>query len=271
MTIHEEIRSLLPEACPYGCEIHFYEEIDSTNRLAKELAAKGAPEGAVVLANKQTSGRGRLGRSFHSPEGGLYLSVIVRPILHSTDMMAVTACTASAVHGALRDFGINTKIKWVNDLFLNGRKLCGILCEGGFHPKTGTLSYLVIGIGVNLYPDPALPPELSGIVTDIASETGMHISRNVLTASILKHLHGCLSDLPSRSFLSVYTEQSYTIGKYVIVSRPVSDFVSRETREERGLAVGYSRDAGLIVRFSDGAEEVITSGTAFFADDTLSI
>lgn len=267
MTIQDEIQRLLPETCPLGREIHFYEEIDSTNRLAKELAADGAAEGTVILADRQSAGRGRLGKSFHSPAGGLYLSVIVRPDLYITDMMAVTACAATAVHAALQDFGIIAKIKWVNDLFLHDRKICGILCEGGFQPGTAALSYLVIGIGLNLQPDAALPPELAGIVTDLATETGQSLSRNAVTAAILHHLHRFLSEIGKRTFLSAYTEHSYTIGKRVIVSRPVSDDVSHETKEECARAIGYTSNAGLIVQFADGTYKVITSGTARFADE----
>ncbi len=263
MTVQEEIKALLPAHCRLGQEVHFYEEIDSTNRLAKELAAEGTAEGTVILADRQTAGRGRLGKSFHSPAGGLYLSVILRPKLPLSDMMAVTACAASAVHAALADLGIITKIKWVNDLFLNDRKICGILCEGGFHPQNGSMEFLVIGIGLNLRPDAALPAELTDIVTDIRTETGQDLSRNAVAASILTHLNVFMDGITERSFLPVYTMHSYTIGKQVIVSRTLSGKVSHETL---GLAVGYSHDAGLIVRFSDGNEEIITTGTAVFPD-----
>ncbi len=263
MNVQEEIRTLLPADCKLGQTVHYYEEIDSTNRLAKELARDGAAGGTVILADRQTAGRGRLGKSFHSPAGGLYLSVILRPDLPFSDMMAVTACTASAVHEALADFGIITKIKWVNDLFLNDRKICGILCEGGFHPQNGLMEFLVVGIGLNLYPDAALPAELADIVTDIRTETGHNLSRNAVAASILTQLNVFMDGITERSFLPVYTKYSYTIGKQVIVSRTLSGNVSHETL---GLAVGYSRDAGLIVRFSDGNEEIITTGTAVFAD-----
>ncbi len=263
MTVQEEISALLPADCKLGQTVHFYEEIDSTNRLAKQLAADGAADGTVILADRQTAGRGRLGKSFHSPAGGLYLSVILRPKLSPSDMMAVTACAAAAVHESLADFGITAKIKWVNDLFLNDRKICGILCEGGFHPQNGSMEYLVIGIGLNLRPDPALPSELTDIVTDIRTETGQELSRNAIAASILKHLEAFMGNIAERSFLPIYTKHSYTIGKQVIVSRTMSENVSHETL---GLAVGYSRDAGLIVRFPDGCEEVITTGTAVFPE-----
>ncbi len=260
MSVQDEIRTTLPKGCLLGQEIHYHEEIDSTNSLAKELAAQGAVHGTAVIADRQTAGRGRLGKSFHSPQGGMYLSVILRPNLPLSDMMAVTACTACAVFSALLEFGITSDIKWVNDLFLHGRKICGILCEGGFDPQTGEMAYLVIGIGLNLRNDPDLPSELSQIVTDIQSETGLLISRNALTASILKHLERFMSEIRERTFLQIYTEHSYTLGKRVLVMHGEA--------EREGVAVGYAEDAGLIVQFPDGTESVIRTGTARFADES---
>lgn len=263
MTIQDEIRSFLLPDCSIGCEILHFREIDSTNRLAKELAAQGAPSGTVLLADRQTAGRGRMGKSFHSPEGGLYLSVLLRPALPLSDLMAATACAAAAVHSALCECGVMTKIKWVNDLFLHDRKICGILCEGGFPPQGTQMDYLIVGIGLNLTPDANLPAELVPIVTDIATETGLHLSKSAVTAQILQKLDEYITHLPERSFLPEYTSHSYTLGKRVAVSRVLSGNVSRETI---GTAVGFSQDAGLIVEFEDGVREVILSGTAVFAD-----
>lgn len=246
---------------PFSAPIFHMEETASTNADAKILAAQGALDGTVILADRQTAGRGRLGKSFHSPEGGLYMSIILRNAFPPSDLMAVTACTASAVFGALADFRIYPKIKWVNDLFLNDRKICGILCEGGFNPISEDLDYLVIGIGLNLYPDTHLPKELVPIVTDIQTETGLSLDKNAITSAILSHLQTLLSGIGERTFLPIYTEHSYTIGKQVLVSRKMSGNVSRETQ---GLAVGYSQNAGLIVRFPDGEEQEITTGTAIF-------
>ncbi len=246
---------------PFGAPVFHMEETASTNADAKILAAQGASHGTVILADRQTAGRGRLGKSFHSPEGGLYMSVILRNAIPPSDLMAVTACTASAVFHALAAFGVRPKIKWVNDLFLNDRKICGILCEGGFDPVSGNLDYLVIGIGLNLYPDAHLPEELVPIVTDILTESGKFLDRNSIVSAILCHLQTLLSGIGERTFLPIYTQHSYTIGKQVLVSRKMSGNVSRETQ---GLAVGYSRNAGLIVRFSDGEEQEITTGTAQF-------
>ncbi len=256
--MQEMMQMLAMNGCKLGRKVLCFEEIDSTNRLAKELAVKGAEYGTVVIADRQTAGRGRLGKTFHSPVGGMYLSVIIRPDFPVSDMMAVTACTAAAVYSALKDHGISSKIKWVNDLFLNDRKICGILCEGGFS-QSGDLDYLVIGIGLNLQKDENLPAELQQIVTDIASETGQNLDRNAAASSILRHLERFLGEIHERTFLGIYTANSYTIGKQVIVTHHGAERV--------GLAVGYTQDCGLIVQFSDGTEDVIRTGTARFTTE----
>ncbi len=237
---------------PFMKQCQFYEEIDSTNSAAKALARTGAPEGFVVYADRQTAGRGRLGKSFHSPKGGLYCSVILRPKLRACDMMALTAAIAVAVHRALLRFGICTQMKWVNDLFLGGRKICGILCEGQF---SGDMpEFVIAGIGINLTPDPSLPTELRPIVTDILTETGVFIPREALLDAVLSCLNDVLIELPKRSFLEEYTRNSATIGHIVRVSQGEREFVAQ--------AIGYAEDAGLIIRHADGSEEVLRSGTA---------
>lgn len=236
----------------------WFDEVTSTNDVAKAQAASGAPEGTVILADRQTGGRGRMGKRFHSPRGNLYISMILRPKLPVSDMMAVTACTASAVHDALLDFGVATKIKWVNDLFLNGKKLCGILSEGSFNVEMHTMDYLIIGVGVNLQPDPELPDELRPIVTDISSATGKLVPRFHLAAGLLHHMDRYLGGLSERTFLPVYTEHSMTIGRRVRVHAAQGELIA--------TACGYTEDAGLIVKTDDGKQEIIRTGSAEILD-----
>ncbi len=231
--------------------IYYYDEIDSTNRLAKELAGKNAPSGTVILAGKQTNGRGRLGKTFHSPEGGLYMSVIIRLNSSLTAMMRITACTAVAVHEALQEFGVTAKIKWVNDLFLHQKKICGILSEGSFHAELLKMEYSVIGIGINLHPDEHLPEELKPLVTDIETETGKKINRCQLAAAILHHLKHDLLNISQKTYLNTYTAYSCTLGHRV-----------RMDNGTEGLALRFTDEAGLILRKDDGTEMCFTTGSA---------
>ncbi len=244
--------------CQTKWNVQFLNEVDSTNTYAKRLASQGAPAGTVIVADKQTAGKGRLGKSFHSPSGGLYFSIILRPDLPLKDMMSVTACTAAAIHQALSDNHITAKIKWVNDLFLNGKKICGILSEGSFNAELLSMDFLVIGIGINIHPDPKLPEELKPIVTDIQTETGQILRRCDLIAQILKHLEILLDGLEKHTYLPIYTKNSCTLGHRV--------HVKAEHGECDALAVGFAEDAGLIVRLSDGTQEIIRTGTAQIID-----
>ena len=127
-------------------ELIVYEEIDSTNNAAKQWAQKGAPDGSAVVALRQTAGKGRLGRSFYSPSAtGIYMTVILRPSLSLEQSTLVTSAAAVATARAIEKVtGISVQIKWVNDLYLNGKKLCGILAESMLLPE-GKLDYLVVG------------------------------------------------------------------------------------------------------------------------------
>lgn len=137
-------------------------ETDSTNRVAKELARQGASHGTVVLADRQTAGRGRMERRFFSPAGGLYLSVILRPALAAEELSLMTPMAAVAVWKAVqRRAGISLGIKWVNDLYLDGKKVCGILCECAGEA-------VIVGIGLNLKaPEGGFPPELKAGALDL--------------------------------------------------------------------------------------------------------
>ncbi|MBR3629078.1 MAG: biotin--[Oscillospiraceae bacterium] len=253
LLIPSYLKSLL-EGCQTDWQPQYIPVIDSTNNRLKELAAAGAPAGTVILSDEQTGGKGRLGKHFHSPKGGLYFSLLLRPDLPVSDMMSVTACTASAVHQALSSFGIKSQIKWVNDLFIGGRKICGILSEGAFNAELLSMDYLIIGIGINLIPDPDLPEELRSIVTDICSETGIRLQRSELAAAILRHLEQYIADLPQHTYLPVYKANSCTLGHHV-------EFTVNGT-QRTALAVDFTEDAALVVEYADGTQETIRSGTA---------
>ena len=146
---------------PYLAPIHIYDTLQSSNLTAKQLALGGAPHGTLVLTAHQLAGRGRLGRRFESPAGkGVYLSLILRPTLSAADAQSATISAAVAVARAVKALcGLELGIKWVNDLYYQGRKVCGILTEAGTDMESGQLEWLVVGIGLNLTTSPADWPE----------------------------------------------------------------------------------------------------------------
>ena len=213
----------------------YLEETDSTNRVAKELARQGAPHGTAVLADRQTAGRGRLGRQFFSPEGGLYLSVILRPKCPVEDLALMTPQAAVAVCRALEDtLGISPGIKWVNDLYLQGKKLCGILCE-----MAGDA--VIVGIGLNLYtPAGGFPTELNAVALDVP------VACRSLAAAIVERL------LQPAAFLEEYRRRSLLVGKAVTVY-PVAG------EPFAALAVDIDQRCRLVVEH-DGVRETLDSG-----------
>jgi BirA family biotin operon repressor/biotin-[acetyl-CoA-carboxylase] ligase len=157
-------------------EIYNYQSIDSTNNRAKELAAQGAPHGTAVIAGTQTGGRGRYGRSFASPPGGLYMSVVLKIAGADTELM--TAAAAVAVCRAVeRVTGLQPRIKWVNDVLIDGKKVCGILCE-----TVSGAEWAVAGIGVNTG---AVPEEVQSIAAGLGLDGKI---REALAGEILKNL-----------------------------------------------------------------------------------
>ncbi|MBQ8513841.1 MAG: biotin--[Ruminococcus sp.] len=234
--------------------VQYLDEIDSTNTYCKKLAREGAPGGTVIIAAHQTGGRGRLGRRFCSPRGtGLYASVLLRPEWDTETLQLVTACAAAAAARAVDSLcGVHTQIKWVNDLFLGGRKLCGILTEAGFTPAGG-IDYVVVGIGINLRDTRgAFPEELHAIVTSIEEETGCILTPEQMAKALLCELDKALSALPDRGFLEEYRERSVLLGKDVTVQAGGAVYIAR--------AVEIDDRAGLVVERPDGSRQTLTSG-----------
>lgn len=237
--------------------IYVFDSIDSTNNFAKKLAAEGEPHGTAVAAEMQTSGRGRLGRSFCSPSGGnIYMSVILRRDISIEKSMLITPCAAVAVADAIDSVcGTETKIKWVNDLFLGGRKICGILTEASLDCETKKLGYAVVGIGINLASiRKSFPKELIESATSIEDETGKIPDRFRLIAEILRNLDEQIGKIEDVSFMDEYRRRSFLIGRHISVVK--SD------GERMAEAVGIDDSAGLVVRYDDKTVETLNSGEA---------
>ncbi len=204
----------------FGRDLQVAATLPSTNTTARALAAAGAPEGTVVVAESQTAGRGTRSRLFFSPQGGVYMSVILRP--READGCLITSCAAVAVARAIeRLCPLNVHIKWVNDLYVGGKKLCGILTEAGFTPDN-TLDYVVLGIGVNVAAV-EFPADIAGIATSLGNE-GCAVDRNALIAAILEEWEHAYATIGSGDFLAESRARSCVLGQRVTVTRGDEQF-----------------------------------------------
>lgn len=240
---------------PWSGLITIYDTLSSTNTLAMTLASEGAPEGTVVIADHQSGGRGRMGRSFSSPKGlGLYYSLILRPERGPEELLHVTPMVAVAAMDAVTEVtGIRPGIKWINDLILMERKLAGILTESVIDPATGKVSHMVVGIGINcnqIMED--FPQELNAISLKMA--TGREVSREHLAAILTKKLYEMNQSLftGKAQWLRRYGEHCLTLGKKVKVIRG--------GQKEAAFALSLDADGGLLVRYMDGREEAVSYG-----------
>ncbi len=245
------IAKYLASPSRFWLEVHG--ELPSTNETAKERAREGAGEGTVVLARRQTAGRGRFGRRFDSEDGGVYLSVILRPSFPASDAVFVTAAAAVAMAEAIGTVaGKEAEIKWVNDVFVDGKKVCGILTEGAMNAEFGTLDYVVLGVGFNV-DRTAFPTELANIAGNIlSSERYLPDAKNALTAAFLDRFFAHYDALPEKTFLAEYRRRSLLTGKHVTVHR------GEQTADAQVL--GIDEACRLLVRYADGREDALSSG-----------
>ena len=195
-------------------KIEYLDTVDSTNTELKRRARRGAPSGTVLVADTQTAGRGRMGRSFFSPPGsGLYMSVLLRPV-SLADAGRMTTLAAVAVARALEKQGASVAVKWVNDLLAGGKKLCGILAEGG---TCGEEAFAVIGIGVNLA-ESAFPKELADIATSVEAQTGRLPSRDEVVADILNEIAALdIGGASNAAAMDEYRARCSLLGKAIRV------------------------------------------------------
>ncbi len=239
-----------------GSQVVCLDTVDSTNNECRRRAAQGAPDGLVVVAGEQVGGKGRRGRSFQSlPGKGLYLSALLRPDVPPTEVNQLTAWTAVAVCRALEGLtGLPAAIKWVNDVVLEGKKLCGILCEMALDDD-GRLDHVVVGIGVNVHQTPEdFGPELSGMATSLAQHMDAPPRRAQVAAALMEELSVLRQGFPHRrgSYLEEYRRRCVTTGQDVVLLR------GEERRE--AYAIDVNDDFTLRVRLPDGSEEDVFSG-----------
>lgn len=252
------LSALLPPDSLCSGRVRVADSVDSTNTRLKALAAEGAAEGTVLLAEEQTAGRGTRGRSFQSPRGeGLYLSLLLRPKVPLADLFTLTGWVAVAVRDGIEAAcGAPAQIKWLNDIWLNGRKLCGILTELSLLGESGEPDYVVIGVGVNVSQsgETFRAQGLEGIATSLDME-GYPAERNRLAACLLSALEQMYRAFPRerQGYLERYRKHCITLGRAV-------SFEERGTAQT-GVALAVDEDFALVVSGKGGTRSVISSGT----------
>ena len=230
----------------YDAPIFLYDTLESSNRTAKTLALEGAPHGTMVLVGQQTAGRGRLGRRFESPEGkGVYLSLVLRPSLPMTEAQAVTVSAAVAVCRAVKKLcGLELGIKWVNDLYYNGKKVCGILTEAALDLESGMLDYAVLGLGFNVIaPAEGWPDDLRDVAGAIYDGTPAPGARAMLAAAFLNEFWPLYRAGLRGGYLDEYRSRQALVGRQVLVT-------PRQGEPRQAAALGINDEWKLIVRFT---------------------
>lgn len=226
----------------------------STNTIAKEMAAKGAKEGTVILALEQTQGRGRMGRSFYSPKGsGIYLSIILRPRLSIDDSLLITTSAAVAVAQAIEKIAnVQAQIKWVNDIYVADKKVCGILTEATLDFESGGLEYAVVGIGINIATS-IFPDDIRSIAGSIFSDKPKDRPvSSILVAELLNNISEMTPHITDMSYLDEYRRRSFLIGRNILVLRG-NDAIPAK-------AVDIDERARLVVEYENHTREALLSG-----------
>lgn len=251
----EEMESFL-KTKKIGREIIHYDSIESTNTKAKEFASDGLEEGVVIISEEQTGGRGRLGRSWTSPKGkGIWMSLILRPDISPSEASKTTQIAAAAVCKSMREMGIESYIKWPNDIILNNKKVCGILTE--ISSELNRVNYIVIGIGINANIDEVeFPQEIKDKATSLKSALKKEVNRKELTARVLNNFEELYLELINNNSveksIGICKETSILLGKEIRI-------IYRD-REELGVAVDLTDQGELLVKNKNGEIEKIISG-----------
>ncbi len=250
-----DLNQLLFKYLPVGdYSFELFDEIDSTNRYLRSVAEQGVDEWNFVVAEQQSLGRGRLGRSFFSPPGyGVYMSILLRPKLAVKDALLITTAAAVAAAKASEKIGgRNAGIKWVNDIFMDGRKVCGILVESAVDASAGALKYAVLGVGFNVAePKNGFPDELQGIAGSILKNC-TDDDRVRLIVEFLGEFRAIYEKLPKADFMNEYRRRSIVIGKTVNIVSPRESYPA--------TVIGIDDAAGLLVRLNSGEERTISTG-----------
>ena len=233
---------LLPCEFPdAGQEIHHFGELASTMVAARELAKKGANEGTLVVAESQTCGRGRLGREWFSPRGGVYFTLILKPKISPAYAPRINLMASVAVASAIREvIGLKAELKWPNDVLIGGRKVCGILAE--MEAELDAMNFVNLGIGINVNASVSRYEEMA---TSLKAELGREIPRREFLSAVLKKIEEQQALLTGDGLLEEWRGLSATLGRYVRVVVPAGEIV--------GQAIDIDASGALIVKGEDGS------------------
>ncbi|KXA88633.1 hypothetical protein AKJ39_02370 [candidate division MSBL1 archaeon SCGC-AAA259J03] len=254
---------LPPEILPLdteivGREIIHYEEVKSTNLKMREKSEE--EEGLIILAERQTEGKGRLGRNWKSPKGGIWMSVLLKPNIPPVETPLLTMISSTSVFESLQEIGIEGSIKWPNDVLVDGEKICGILTE--MDAEMGALNYVIIGIGLNVNFDKNELPDTGA--TTVQSILEEKVDRKALTGSIITNLDKWYRKLKKNSkeeILDSWRANSHNLGRKVDVEMVTGESFT-------GTAVDFTDTGGLVVKGENGSERTFLSGDVTLSSDS---
>lgn len=240
----------------------YFREVTSTNDIAKDLVNESKSEGTIVFSETQMEGRGRLGREWLSPEGGLWFSVILRPKVQASHAAKLSLFASVAVAKAIhRLYGLKTDVKWPNDVLIDGKKICGILTETEI--KDQKIDFAVLGIGVNAdFEVQALPANIRPLTTTLKHQLRREVQREVLLSELLKDIE---------SYYHMFEKQKF--NEILEDWRRLASFLGSDIRVQtdgeivHGLAVNIDNEGALVVRLEDGTMRNITSGSIVAISD----
>jgi BirA family biotin operon repressor/biotin-[acetyl-CoA-carboxylase] ligase len=237
------------KTCYMGREAHYFPVTTSTMDEARKLAEQGAPNGAAIIAGKQETGRGRMGRSWLSPEGGLATSIILRPAEKAVRLLPAIASVA--VYRTIGIMGVNSSIKWPNDVLISGKKVCGILIENGF--SAGNLVYSIVGIGINVNFETTRFPEIADIATSLSVELGKEVSIAEVALNLYSEMEKLYDRISEPDFImGEWTRRMETIGKRVSVNTGGCTL--------EGIAEAVNPGGNLVLRMDDGSIHEVIAG-----------
>ncbi len=243
-----------------GLNILVFDEVESTNDIARRYALDNPGERALIIASSQTNGRGRRGRSFYSPKGsGLYLSFVLYPDLNLEKATRLTSMMAVAVARAIEDTtGIRVSIKWVNDIYVADKKVAGILTEAITSIEDESLSYVIIGVGINLYlPEGGFPENIRDVAGALLQDSGDKDISNSLIAALINRFGQVLTE-PMENYLEEYRNRSMLTGHYVKVMQYSKE--DEKTGNDYAYVTGIDDECRLCVRYDDGREMSLSTG-----------